>query len=102
MVLFNSLKCFSTIAYLLGTMQGIYTGTQVCIDKTYNPCKGNDVLWARTSLKHQNFLSNNQSDTEDKDRICLFGEPEIEQIMTGSTTNDLKFSPVLKSSNCFF
>lgn len=71
-------------------MQGIYTGTQVCIDKAYNPCKGNGLLWDRTSLKHRDLASNKLSDAEDKDRICLYGEPEMEQIMTGS--NDVKYA----------
>lgn len=71
-------------------MQGIYTETQVCVDDVSNICKQNseDLLWERTYFQYPDFALKQRSgekyDEHDKDHICLYGEPEMEQIMTGN------------------
>lgn len=72
---------------LLGFMQTIYTGTQICVDKSYDACDGNQVLWERTHFKYPKFEENEVEDQKAKEnqeagKICLFGEPDMEQIMT--------------------
>ncbi|XP_062713969.1 angiotensin-converting enzyme-like [Aedes albopictus] len=82
----------SEIAKLLGYMQGIYTETQVCVDDVSNICKQNseDLLWERTYFQYPDFALKQRSgekyDEHDKDHICLYGEPEMEQIMTETTS----------------
>lgn len=68
-------------------MQGIYTETQICLDDVADICKRNGLLWAKTSFQYPQFTSEEITDLKKnehaRDRICLYGEPEMEQIMTG-------------------
>ncbi|XP_039449290.1 angiotensin-converting enzyme-like [Culex pipiens pallens] len=85
---------------LLGFMQTIYTGTQICVDKSYDACDGNQVLWERTHFKYPKFEENEVGDQKAKEnqeagKICLFGEPDMEQIMTKA-----KIHQFSKQSDC--
>ncbi|EAT34915.1 AAEL012873-PA [Aedes aegypti] len=88
----------SEIAKLLGYMQGIYTETQICLDDVADICKRNGLLWAKTSFQYPQFTSEEKTDLKKnehaRDRICLYGEPEMEQIMTETS------SLIAGKSNC--
>ncbi|XP_055595947.1 angiotensin-converting enzyme-like [Uranotaenia lowii] len=73
------------IAQLLGFMQGIYTGAQICIDESYDPCTGNGLLWDSTSFRYpiadNRKIGKNASPKFAKSNKCLYGEPDLEEVM---------------------
>ncbi|XP_058835010.1 angiotensin-converting enzyme-like isoform X2 [Topomyia yanbarensis] len=76
---------------LLGYLQGIYTGTQVCVKGS---CDDDGKLWQSTFFKYPELESGNYVEPTTNE-ICLFGEPDMERIMTGETMHQFK-----QAANC--
>ncbi|XP_058464729.1 angiotensin-converting enzyme-like [Malaya genurostris] len=62
---------------LLAYLQEIYTETEVCVNRSCD----DDKLWKSTFFKYHEQVSNNFSVNE----LCLFGEPDMERIMSRET-----------------
>ncbi|XP_055627887.1 angiotensin-converting enzyme-like [Toxorhynchites rutilus septentrionalis] len=72
----NSDEEIREITRLLGFMQGIYTGTQVCLEDDRSSQDSRRSLESVTYLKY-----NDSGDPVSNGVTCLYGEPDLEKIM---------------------
>ncbi|XP_053686137.1 angiotensin-converting enzyme-like [Sabethes cyaneus] len=76
------------IASLLGFIQSIYTGTQVCLTSTFSNKK---LLWKRTFFRYPHFGNKSQiNPISQAVTSCLNGEPDMEQLMTRESLQNFK------------
>ncbi|XP_055529877.1 angiotensin-converting enzyme-like isoform X2 [Wyeomyia smithii] len=76
------------ITSLLGFMQNIYTGAQVCLNGTFS---NENLLWENTFFRYPHFGNKSEKNPTSLSKpLCLYGEPDMEQLMTGESLHGFK------------